>query len=175
MLDTTWRLLQKYVVSIPTLIIKNVGIPIGFTFSLVEDTFIYKEFFDSFQNTFALKIKDYIHVVESDQGKALSTFIKSQGMQHLICLRHLLASLGKSSYAYQIGNLVTATNKKYFELLKEIYENEWEKIEDQKEQQKLRRLLKKVGLSFGNGHISINHERWIEVLMMKRAMFRIPS
>lgn len=60
-------------------------------------------------------------------------------------------------------------------MLKEIYENEWEKIEDQKKQQKLRRLLKKVGLSFGNGHISINHERWIEVSMMKRAMFRMPS
>lgn len=54
MLDTTWRLLQKYIVSIPTLVIKNVGVPIGFTFSLIEDTFIYKEFFDSFQNSFAL-------------------------------------------------------------------------------------------------------------------------
>lgn len=62
-------------------------------------------------------------------------------MQHLICLRHLLANLRKSSYAYQIGNLVSAKNKKEYKL-KEIYEKEWNKIQDQKEMNKLRRLLK---------------------------------
>ena len=63
--------------SIPTLIIANVGLPIGFTFSIVEDTFIYRDFFETFQNTY--KIKDYINVIESDQGKPLKSYIKSQG------------------------------------------------------------------------------------------------
>lgn len=66
-LDTTWKILQKYVVSIPTLIICNIGVPIGFTFCIVENTFIYKDFFDTFQNSYGFKIKDYIKVIESDQ------------------------------------------------------------------------------------------------------------
>lgn len=52
MLDITWKLLQKYVVSIPTLIICNIDVPIGFSFFIVEDTFLYKDFLDTFQNSY---------------------------------------------------------------------------------------------------------------------------
>lgn len=38
MLDTTWRLFQHYVVSIPDIIITNIGLPIGFSFGLIEDS-----------------------------------------------------------------------------------------------------------------------------------------
>lgn len=96
-------------------------------------------------------------------------------MQHLICLKHLLTSLGKSPFSYQIGNLVTATNKKDFDSLLEIYLEKWNSIEDQKEQQKMKRLLKKVGLSIENGSILINEERWTEVSMMRRSKFRMLS
>ena len=155
MLDTTWQLLQKYVVSIPTLIIKNVGIPIGSTFSLIEDIFIYKNFLILFKMFLLGRLK------------IISTLLNQ------LRARHLLASLGKPLFAYQIGNLVTAVNKKDFDSLKEMYDGEWNKIKDQKQQQKLKRLLKKVGLSFENGNIVKNKERWREVSMMKRAKFKM--
>lgn len=50
---------MKYTVSIPNSVIKKVDTPIGLTMIFIEDRFIYKELFDSFQNTFTLKIKDY--------------------------------------------------------------------------------------------------------------------
>lgn len=39
-LDTTWRLLQRYIVSIPPLIVANVGIPLDFTFTLIYRFFM---------------------------------------------------------------------------------------------------------------------------------------
>lgn len=132
MLDTTWHLLQRYVVSVPTLIVANVGIPLGFTFALVEDTSIYRDFFETFQNTYGIKISDHIKIIESDQGKPLRSYIKSQGFQHLICLKHLLTSLGKTEYSYQIGNLVSAVCQKDIDELKNIYAESWKQIKDQK-------------------------------------------
>ena len=89
MLDTTWNLLQHYVCSIPTLAIYNVGLSIGFTFSLVEDSAIYENFFSIFQNAFGFPIQDYISVAISDQGSPLKKAINDLGLQHIFCLRHL--------------------------------------------------------------------------------------
>lgn len=66
MLDTTWKLFQNYVCSISTLIIHNVGIPIGFTFSLIEDSLIYTDFFRIFQNAYGFAINDIIRIAKSD-------------------------------------------------------------------------------------------------------------
>ena len=44
-LDTTWTVLSKYVTSLPTIIVQNVGIPIGMSFGLTEDNLIYNDFF----------------------------------------------------------------------------------------------------------------------------------
>lgn len=176
MLNTTWQLLQRYVVSIPTLIIAIVGIPLGFTFALVEDTFIYRDFFESFQNIYGIKISDHIKVIESDQGKPLRSFIQSQGFQHLICLKHLLTSLGKTKYSYQIGNLVSVLCQKDIDELMNIYAESWKQIKDQKEVNKLNRLLKKVGLKMEKSQIiTIDDERWTEVSISKRGEFRMPS
>lgn len=43
-LYTTRSVFQNYVNSIPTLVVQNVGIPIGFIFSLEEDIPIYTDF-----------------------------------------------------------------------------------------------------------------------------------
>lgn len=69
-LDTKWFVLQNYVKSFPTLIAGNVGTPIGFTFSLIEDSTIYYDFFDIFEDVFSCKITDFIKVTETDQGPA---------------------------------------------------------------------------------------------------------
>ena len=93
MLDTTWSLFYKYVTSIPTLIIHGIGIPLGFTFSLMEDEEIYLDFFTIFQNAFGFAKTQYIKVAESDQGGPLKTAVEKLGMRHIFCLRHLLVSL----------------------------------------------------------------------------------
>lgn len=76
MLDTTWSVLKNYVVSIPTVIIRNVGLPIGFSFSLVEDFEIYDDFFKVFMDVFGYPISSFIKTIESDQGSALQSAVK---------------------------------------------------------------------------------------------------
>ena len=50
LLDTTWKILNNYVSSIPTVIIQNVGLPLGMSFGLTEDANIYNEFFGFISN-----------------------------------------------------------------------------------------------------------------------------
>lgn len=54
-LDTTFSILYNYITSIPTLISFNVGIPIGFSFSLTEDEDIYIDFFLLFRTFMAFQ------------------------------------------------------------------------------------------------------------------------
>ena len=174
-LDTTWNLLQHYVCSIPTLAIQNVGLPIGFTFSLVEDAAIYKDFFSIFQNAFGFPIQEYISVAMSDQGSPLKSAIKDLGLEHIFCLRHLLVSLKKTSFSQQIGNLVSAPNEYDFNELIMLYSEKWKTITDDKELKQLNRILRKIGLCF-NEKIEIeNEQRWQQVSMMHRAKYRMPS
>ena len=102
-LDTTWPILKNYVTSIPTLICQNVGISIAFQIGLHEDTSIYTDFFENFENCFGFRINDYINIAQSDQGRSLSAAIGERGMQHICCLRHMLVSLGKTKFSSQIG------------------------------------------------------------------------
>ena len=175
MLDTTWNLLSNYVVSIPTVIICNVGIPIGFSFSLVEDFDIYNDFFKIFSDVFGYPIPAYIKMIESDQGRALQEAVKNQGMEHICCLRHLLVSLGKGKFASQVGNLVSATCEKDYNSLKKTYEDSWQTISNE-DLNVLNALLEKVGLQMnGNKIIKKNEDRWKEVSMIARPDYKMPS
>lgn len=165
LLDTTWSLFKNYVTSIPTAVIQNVGQPLGFSFGIVENYEIYNSFFEVFENCFGYKITEFILVAESDQGVSLKSFIESQGIQHLYCLRHLLCSLGKSQYSSQIGNLVKAVCDVDYESLKSSYENSWKNVSP-KDLGKIRRLLKKIGLDMVKGKIVYSdHDRWIKCSM----------
>ena len=146
MLDTTWSVLKNYVVSIPTVIIRNVGLPIGFSFSLVEDFEIYDDFFKVFMDVFGYPISSFIKIIESDQGSALQSAVKEQGMNHLCCLRHLLVSLGRGKFSSQVGNLLSAASEKDFNSLKQIYQDSWKSITDEQKLEVLNQLLYKVGL-----------------------------
>lgn len=75
-LDTTWEILNNYVESLSTLIIQNMGMPIGLSFGPVEDFNIYNEFFHHFWNIYGYNISDFINVVESEQGKAHNKVVK---------------------------------------------------------------------------------------------------
>lgn len=71
MLDTTWSVFQNYVRSFSSLIIKNVGLPIGFSFCVHEYAEIYNGFFDTFRNIFRFVIPELILTAETDQSVAL--------------------------------------------------------------------------------------------------------
>lgn len=162
--------------SIPTLIIQNVGIPIGMSFGLTEDASIYNEFFFHFHNVYGFEISDFVDFVESDQGKALISAAHRQGMSHICCLRHLLVSLGKKKYSSQVGTLVTATTDDEYQKLKALYSESWSGVEDPTEKGKITRLLKKIGHEFKNGSIQlVNENRWIQVSIQYRSFYRMPS
>lgn len=176
MLDTTWKLLQNYVCSIPTLIIQNVGVPIGFTFSLIEDSLIYLDFFRIFQNAYGFAINDIIHIVESDQGPALKAAIDALNCKQLCCLHHLKVNLKKKAFSEQVGNLISATCKQDFKELKKLYSTNWNEIKDTKKLNELQAVLRKVGLCFEKGKVKIgDKKRWEEVSMLQRPKFKMPS
>ena len=153
MLDTTWKLLQNYVCSIPTLIIPNVGVPIGFTFSLIEDSSIYVDFFEIFRNAYEFAINEIIHIVESDQGSALKAAIGELNLKQLCCLHHLKVNLKKKAFSEQVGNLFSATCKQDFKELKNLYSTNWKEIKDSKKLNELQAVLRKVGLCFEKGKV----------------------
>ena len=172
MLDTTFSVLQNYYTSIPTLIIANTGMPIGFT----ENEKIYNDFFKRFENLFGFKIPSFVHVIESDEGSALLSTIEKQGSKHLCCLRHLIVNLGTTKFSDQVKRLVSAISDKDLETLKETYSNSWRNITDRKEKELLLSTLDKVGLGFFKDRIEIiNDERWCEVSMNERSKFKMPS
>ena len=174
-LDTTWSILKNYVTSIPTLICQNVGIPIGFQIGLHEDTSIYTDFFENFENCFGFRINDYIKIAQSDQGRSLSAAIGERCMQYICCLRHLLVSLGKTKFSSQIGKLVTAPNIREYEKLKSIYESSWCQL-SKSDMDLLKADLKKVGLTFSRRKIKVSDgERWLEVAMQFRPAYKMPT
>ena len=132
LLDTTWKLMQHYVVSIPTVVINNVGLPLGFSFGLIEDSEIFNSFFNYFEKNYNFKITNYLNVCESDQGTGLRKAVKEQGMTHLKYLRHMLVNIGKKRFSEQIGNLISVSSNKDFEELKKLHTDLWLEITDEK-------------------------------------------
>lgn len=71
MLDTTWNLLQNYVCPLPSLVIHDFRLSIGFTFSIDEETLIYKYFLTIFENSFGFHINDLASIAISGQRSSL--------------------------------------------------------------------------------------------------------
>jgi hypothetical protein len=173
LLDTTFKLLPYYVVSILMISYKNVGIPISFAFGASETKELYNKHFNALNKLLHIDISKF--VMESDQGSALAAFCREHSMVHLACLRHLLVSLKRSEFSYIAWHLLKAETP--FEL-----NNVMQKFSGQFSQrpktdiEKLNVVLEKIGLAFKNETIVIaNHSRWQEVSMHERVAFRMPS
>jgi hypothetical protein len=172
-MDTTWRVLRLYVTSILTVVIGNVGIPIAVSFGPVEDTALYETFYTTLMELFRFDLSTF--TVESDQGSALRAICKKYQNPHLACLRHLLVSLGRGTFAFEIGNLVRCRSQVDFDRLKERYETLFSSVE-KSQRGPLKKTLRKVGLDLKRGRIVIgNAERWHEVSMMERVETAMPT
>ena len=84
-MDTTWKVVSKYVTSILMICVRNVGLPIAFTFGAAEDKKLYNNFVEMFNVEFGIDLKKFI--VISDQGSALKA-ICDEFKEHIACLRH---------------------------------------------------------------------------------------
>lgn len=105
----------------------------------------------------------------------MKSFIESQGIQHLYCLRHLLCSLGKSHYFSHVGNLIKAVCDSNFKSLRSLYENSWKNVSP-KDIRKILRLSKKTGLDLVSGKIIVSDQhRWVKCSMKEKYAFKMPS
>ena len=110
LLDTTWRVMPRYVTSIIMGSLYNTGIGLGFSFGRGEDKQIYTELLQKLSTHLNYEFTQKI--LESDQGTALKAACDDFKMVHLACLRHLLVSLKFSEFSYGIGILLRAVSKK---------------------------------------------------------------
>ena len=134
-------------------------------------------FFVNDSNLFGFRISILIKNCESDQGTALKVSVEKQRMQHLACLRHLIASFKTSTFSEQVSNLVHAECQTDFEELQKAYSDSWDSISDEQKKQELNDILKKVGLGMvkekdDSGNVKekvkpVNLNRWKQVSMIE--------
>lgn len=123
LLDTTFRALPSFVTAILMASIYNVGVPIAFSFSLTESEEIYQRIYDTFYQKLMIDLSKY--KFESDQGKALKAFFIKNKIQNLVCNRHLLVSLKKNIFNFQIGTIVKCRCQKDFDTCIAAYSEEF--------------------------------------------------
>ena len=97
-------------------------------------------------------------------------------MNHLLCLRHILVSLGTTEFASQVKDIVCTTcHKDYLKIIK-VYEERWLEMSDEKKIEELNSLLMKIGHKFEQGNLIItDYDRWISVSMINRPHYPMPS
>lgn len=176
MLDTTWRILRQYVTAILMAVVCNVGIPLGFAFGASETTELYEAHYNCFRDLFGIDLGTY--VLESDQGAALTSLCARHGQCQLFCLRHFLLSLKLKEFSLPVGNLVKARSQEEFSVLKQLYEQEFRDIPDERRRDLLKRTLRKAGLALteDESEIIISDEaRFNAVSMWRRIGTRMPS
>lgn len=173
LMDTTWKVISKYVTSILMAESHNVGIPVAFVFGKAEDKELYSIFIDKFNEILNVNLKNYY--VESDQGSALKSVCDSFNKTHFACLRHYKVSLKSRIFSHELGILVSCRSQHEFEFLKKAYE---ERLREESDEiiRGATLTLFKAGMCYEEGEIKIiDEKRWNQVSMIKRIDARMPS
>jgi hypothetical protein len=102
-MDTTFKVLRQYHTAILIAVIRNVGIPLAYSFGPQETVELYDEFYKVFQEQLGINLTQYILL--SDQGAALKK-VRERHPLHVFCLRHVLKTLSKFKYGLPVGNLI---------------------------------------------------------------------
>ena len=174
MLDGTFKVLKNYVTCLVMCISKNTGIPVGFSFSKIENCDLYDIVFETFLEIVGVDLSQF--QIESDEGQFLLQSLSNRRCKHLSCLRHLQANVQKRKYGFQVSKLVSARCKKDFESLVQKFESIFQKIDEEKDLSSLEDTLNYVGLTFINKEIDfLNLDRWSEVSMIERSSTGMPS
>jgi hypothetical protein len=119
-LDTTFKVMNKYHTAILMVVSHNVGLPVAISFGPRESFELYNRFYTVFREEFQIDLTQY--VLESDQGSALKK-VGLQHPRHLFCLRHVLKSLHHKGgrFAVPVGNLISARSRKELEVFVNTY------------------------------------------------------
>ena len=118
------------------------------------------------------------YIIESDKGSALTAICAKYNCQHIGCLRHFLAGLGKKPYSSQIGELVSAKCELDFEFLRGFYSVSFERYIESHELNDLQKLLGKAGLTYDveSKQIKIVSEHlWSSISQIRRISTLMPS
>ena len=176
LLDTTWKVLPFYVVSILTACFRNTSVPICYSFGNSENKKLYGLLLKTIEQKFQITFRG--KVVESDQGTSLKSLTKEWGFVHLMCLRHLLNGIKNINFFYEIKMLVKSATQFEFDNCRTTFSETFSKLceNDQNAYEKINNSLKKVGLVFHDNKIEIGDEaRWDQVSILKRIQYRMPS
>jgi hypothetical protein len=85
MLDTTWKVIHKYMTTIITAVYRNVGIPLEFAFGAAETVELYEQPFGAFNHLFGIDLSHCI--LESGQDSALCSLCTSKEQVQMSCLQ----------------------------------------------------------------------------------------
>lgn len=174
MMDTTWKVINKYVTSILMCSSYNVGVSTAFAFGCAEDKDLYNMFIDKFNSVLGINLRQYI--VESDQGSALRAVCDKFDQIHLACLRHFKVALKTYKFSLQISYLISARSEVELRTLMKLYSEEFAKITDSNDKKRLAIQLHKIGMAFVDGELRIEEvETWNRVSMLARIPTRMPS
>ena len=174
MLDTTWKVMSLYVTSILMGSCFNIWMPLTFSFGHSE----VKNMFLELLRTFEEQVQVDLHgqIIISDQGTALKSAISEFEMIYLACLRHLLAFLKFDWVTFLIGELIKSVSDVNLNTTKAEMEKSFAQIDDINVKKLLTCALKKCGLQYENGVISIKDEdSWKSISMKERLPYRMPS
>lgn len=172
LMDTTWRVIPKYVTSILVAESYGTNIPIAFAFGKVEDTSLYKLFYSEASD----RGIDLTHfIVESDQGSALRSACSGHTL-HLVCLKHFITSLHKRVFGYEVESLVKSKTKEDVNVLMTTFSTTFRALSAEKQKEALK-TLGKAGLTYSDNCIVIhNQDRWAEVSIEQRILLsNMPS
>ena len=164
LMDTTWRVMSKYVASILMCTSHNVGIPTSFTFSGVEDKELYSLFIDFIKKQTDVDISKYC--VESDQGTALRSICDRFIKTHYACLRHFKVGLKCKTFSYQLGNLISCCSEFEFEELRVLYSKVLCEIDDKETMKEIQSTLFKAGLNFNEKEVNSYYCKLMNICMV---------
>ena len=174
LMDTTWKIISKYVTSILMCSSYNVGIPVAFAFGGAEDKDLYSMFTKYLPEVVGVDIKKFN--VESDQGSALRAVCDGFEKTHFACLRHFLVSLKTKCFSFQLGKLLSCCSLTEFNTLMDIYSQALRTIDNEKTMKEIQSVLFKAGLTFdGREVVIVDEDKLNRVSMIKRVEARMPS
>lgn len=174
LLDTTWKVLPYYVCSFLMASIKNVGIPLAFSFGNSENKKLYNRHFTVFKQKLGIDLEKFIF--QSDQGSALKGVFKDRNIKYFLCTRHLLKSLSFNEFSYSINNIVKCCTIDELQKAFFFYSEMFREIKDERKKQLLNRMLKKIGLTFDGKIILVSKsDKWDKFSHLQRLPFKVPS
>jgi hypothetical protein len=174
-LDTAFKVLPRYVTSIMFAIYRNVEVPIALSFTKAECKRTYELFYKTIEENYNINLQNI--PVLSDQGSSLIALCNDRHLVQYFCQWHIIHKYGLKQYTFDFSLLLKATNDQEFNTIKEHLEPIWAEICNSVDKlNNLNKKLRKIGLNFTNGHITVLDQiLWNKFTTIPRVTHHIPT